>query len=48
MPVRFEVETCPPYMINGVYIDVDTYSGLATDIRRVNIIDEEPISGVSC
>jgi len=48
MPVRFEVETCPPYMINGVYIDVDSYSGLATDIRRVHIIDEEPISGVSC
>ena len=47
MPVRFEVETAPPYMINGVYIDVDTYTGLAIDIRRVNIIDEEPIAGVS-
>jgi len=48
MPVRFEVETCPPYMINGVYIDIDSYSGLAIDIKRINIIDEEPISSISC
>jgi len=48
MPVRFEVETCPPYMINGAYIDVDSYTGKAIDIQRVKIIDEEPISGVSC
>lgn len=39
MPIRFEVETKGPYLLNGVIIDVDTASGHATAIERIRIID---------
>ena len=43
MPARFEVETTPPAMLSGVYIDVDTATGKAIDIQRIRIIDDELI-----
>jgi len=46
MPVKFEVETQAPYIMTGVYIDVEPTSGRALDIQRVKIIDEEPLGGV--
>jgi len=47
MPVKFVVETKPPYIITGVYIDVDPATGKAVDIQRVKIIDDEPIKSIS-
>ena len=41
MPTRFEVETEGPGVISGVYIDVDTATGKAIDIKRVHVVDNE-------
>lgn len=40
MPHRFEVETQPPFLFNGVVIEIDSTSGRAVSIERVKIIDE--------
>lgn len=47
MPVKFEVDTQPPYLMTGAYIDVDPTSGRAIDIQRVKIVDQEPLAGVA-
>jgi metallophosphoesterase (TIGR00282 family) len=41
MPVKFEVETKPPYFLKGVIIDIDTASGKAEHIERVQITDHD-------
>lgn len=41
MPVRFEVETQGPGFMTGVWIEVDTQTGKATDIQRVKVVDNE-------
>lgn len=41
MPARFEVDDNPPFVMSGVWIEVDTETGLATDIQRIRIIDNE-------
>lgn len=41
MPVKFVVDTVPPYVLSGVIIDVDTFSGKATSVERVRIVDEQ-------
>ena len=41
MPVRFSVDTQPPFILSGVYIDVDTDTGKALEIKRIQIIDDE-------
>lgn len=41
MPVKFVVDTAPPYILSGALIDVDTFSGKATGIVPVRIIDNE-------
>ena len=40
MPVRFEVESQGPYLLCGVFVDVDPETGRAVDIKRLRIIDE--------
>jgi len=46
MPVKFLVDTQPPYIMTGVYIDVEPSSGKAIDIKRIKIVDEEPLTGI--
>ncbi|MBD3231162.1 TIGR00282 family metallophosphoesterase [Candidatus Dependentiae bacterium] len=41
MPVRFTVETIPPFVLNGVYLQIDVESGKALSIERINIIDND-------
>lgn len=41
MPVKFVVDTVPPYVLSGAIIDVDTGSGKATRIEGLRIIDNE-------
>ena len=41
MPVRFSVDTQPPFVLSGVYIDVDSDTGKALAIKRIQIIDDE-------
>lgn len=41
MPTRYEVETAAPGVLSGVYIDVDTKTGKALDIKRVQVVDTE-------
>lgn len=46
MPARFEVEINPPYIMTGVYIDVDPTTGKAVNIKRVKIVDDQQLSGL--
>jgi 2',3'-cyclic-nucleotide 2'-phosphodiesterase len=39
MPTRFAVETEPPFVMSGVWIEVDTQTGRALDIQRIRVID---------
>lgn len=41
MPSRFIVDTKPPVVMSGVWIEVDTQTGKALKIERVQVIDEE-------
>jgi len=41
MPSRFEVETRPPFIFNGVIMSIDTKTGLAEKIERVYIVDDK-------
>lgn len=41
MPTKFAVETTGPFVMSGVWIDVDTTSGKALDIQRIRIVDNE-------
>ncbi len=40
MPTRFSVEINPPYILNGVVIEVDVTTGHAVSIERVRVLDE--------
>lgn len=40
MPVRFEVDTTPPFVLSGVCIEVDAQSGKALSIERIYIVDD--------
>ena len=39
MPVRFDVETEGPYILNGALIDIDGASGKSLGIKNVYIVD---------
>ncbi len=39
MPTRFDIETTPPLILSGVWIDIDKASGKAVDIGRVRVIE---------
>lgn len=41
MPAKFEVETQLPFFMTGVWIEVDTHSGKAVHIERIQIVDHE-------
>lgn len=41
LPVKFVVDTRPPFMLTGVCITADQKSGRATHIERIRIVDEE-------
>ena len=41
MPVKFEVDTSSPIIMCGVCIEVDTETGKAVSIKRIQIIDDE-------
>lgn len=41
MPVRFQVDTKPPFVLSGVWIEIDTQTGKATDIQRIRIVDSQ-------
>ena len=43
IPVRFTVDSNPPYVLSGVIIEVDTQTGKALKIERIRIIDEHPL-----
>lgn len=43
MPSRFEVETKPPLILNGVVITIDRSTGLAQKIERISIVDATEI-----
>ncbi len=43
MPVKFTVDTQPPYVLSGVIIEVDVQTGRAQNIERIRVIDEEPL-----
>lgn len=42
IPVKFAVETLPPYILCGVLVEVDSSTGAAKKIERLLITDEQP------
>lgn len=40
LPVKFVVDTTPPFILSGAFIDVEIASGKAIKIERVRIIDD--------
>jgi len=41
MPQKFAVETEGPFVIHGVCMTIDPYTGKGLDIERIRVIDEE-------
>jgi hypothetical protein len=41
MPNKFIVETQPPVIMTGVWVEIDTATGKAVQIQRVKVIDED-------
>lgn len=41
MPSRFIVDTKPPVVMSGVWVEIDTETGKALAIERVRVLDEE-------
>lgn len=41
MPSRFVVDTRPPVVMTGLWVEVDTQTGKAVRVERVKVIDEE-------
>lgn len=41
MPVKFIVDTQPPFVMTGVWVEIDKETGKAVQIQRVKVIDEE-------
>jgi len=46
MPSKFVVDTEPPYVLTGAYIDVDTSTGKAVGIERIKVIDHDLLHGM--
>ena len=44
MPCKFIVETRPPVIMTGIWVEIDTSTGKAIQIQRIKIIDEELIT----
>lgn len=44
LPVKFSVDTAPPFVLAGAWIDVDTAMGQAVAIERIRIIDEGKVA----
>lgn len=44
LPVKFTVDTAPPFVLAGAWIDVDTATGRAVAIERIRIIDEGKVT----
>ena len=40
LPVKFTVDTAPPFVFSGAWIEVDVATGKAIAIERIRIIDE--------
>lgn len=40
LPVKFIVDTQPPFVLSGAFIEVETATGKATRIERVRVIDD--------
>lgn len=43
LPAKFKVELKPPFVLNGVFVEVDSSSEKAIKIERVKVIDEQPV-----
>lgn len=43
MPTRFEVETAGPMILCGAYVEIDSKTGKALSIKRVQVIDNDII-----
>lgn len=41
MPSRFTVDIKPPFVLSGVYVDIDTKTGKALDIQRVRVVEKD-------
>tara|TARA_Y100000588_G_C14277574_1_gene935155 strand:+ start:7164 stop:7988 length:825 start_codon:yes stop_codon:yes gene_type:complete len=41
MPTRFMVETEPPVVMTGIWVEIDTQTGKALQIQRLKVIDED-------
>ena len=41
MPSRFVVDTHPPVVMSGVWVEIDTQTGKALRIERVRVLDED-------
>lgn len=41
MPVKFAVDTHPPFVMSGVWIEVDNETGEALKIERVRVVDSD-------
>jgi len=41
MPVRFEVDIEPPYVLSGVCIEVDTQTGQALSAEAIRVVDDQ-------
>ena len=46
IPVKFTIDSNPPYVLSGVIIEVDTQTGKAIKIERLRIIDEQPLDAL--
>ena len=41
MPQKFEVDINGPMVLSGVWVEIDTANGKATNIQRVRIVDAD-------
>ncbi len=41
MPNKFTVDNNPPFIMTGIWVEIDTQTGKAIQINRVKVIDEE-------
>ncbi len=43
IPVKFTVDSNPPYVLSGVIVEVDTQTGKAIKVERLRLVDEQPL-----
>lgn len=41
LPVRFSVATSSPFVMSGVWVEIDTITGKAVHIERIRVVDDE-------